>query len=101
MYWLHGTTTDKNIVREGVDNMGNENREGKRCFVKNWQLSVGLLIMSITIIMKQTVGLHDFFLGFGEGLGIVLIFFGLLVSSGKSVCGLIKGRKKLTAGDMQ
>ncbi|NLK85983.1 MAG: hypothetical protein GX279_00625 [Clostridiaceae bacterium] len=97
MCWLRDIIADKNNVQEDTDNMGNGNGKGERCFMKNWHLIAGLLVYSSTIILKHTIGLHDFLLGFGHGLSIVLIIIGLLASAGRSVCGRIKRRRKLSA----
>lgn len=84
-----------NSKSEGMDNMENGNNNAKKCYLKNWQLSVGLLVFSITMILKHSVGLPDFFQGFGEGLGIVLIFYGFLVSAGKIGYKLIRSKRRL------
>ncbi len=101
MCWLHEINTENNNIQEGMDNMVNGNGTENRRFVKNWQLIAGLLVYSVTMILKHTIGLHDFFQGFGTGLSIVLILFGFLTSAGKSACSLIKGRRKLAEGDVR
>lgn len=80
---------------EGMNGTGDGSNNAKKCYLRNWQLSVGLLVFSITMILKHSVGLPDFLQGFGEGLSIALMLFGLLASAGKSACGLIKRRVKL------
>lgn len=95
MCWLRNIITDNSSIQEGMDNMENGNSSTKKRYAMDWHLSVGLLAFSITMILKHSVGLPDFFQGFGEGLGIVFIFFGLLASAGKSACGLIRSKRKL------
>ncbi len=101
MCWLREIMSEKNNVQEGVDNMENGNGEGKRDYKNNWFLIVGLLTYSITLILKHTVGLPEFFVGFGQGFAIMAMFIGTLASAGKSVCGWKKFRRKAAKCDMR
>lgn len=41
-------------------------------------LIVGAILICSVFLLKHTIGLHDFFEGFGLGLGIVLELYGVL-----------------------
>lgn len=45
----------------------------------NWQLILGLMILSGTLILKQFVGLPEFICGLGYGLSISLEVCGMLL----------------------
>ncbi len=83
--------TEKNGMTEGMN--GSERTRNST----NWLLSLGLLVYSITMILKHTVGLSEFLMGFGDGLGIGLMFLGGLAAAGKPVCRLLKCRRRLPA----
>jgi hypothetical protein len=59
----------------------------------DWHVGAGLLIFSIAIVLRRTIGLHDFFLGFGEGLAIAFIIFGFIATIGGFGCSMLKSKR--------
>jgi hypothetical protein len=92
MCWLRDIIAEKNNVREDMNNMGNGNGDEKRRLDKNWQLITGILVYSATMVLKHTIGLPEFLMGFGHGFGIVLMIIGTLTLAGKNVKKFKKAR---------
>ncbi len=85
MCWLQNANVENNC---NTNEYGINLAESVNCIEKqpkkiDWHLNAGFLVYGLTLLFRHITGLPDFVHGFGVGLSIVFILYGLAVSAGR------------------